>query len=96
MDVERLNQAGGAILQVLESQTYGWANAEALREITRLANEALSASDHHSDVAEKVASIKAFSAILYSARKHRAYDAGARSGADVVHSFILADASRLA
>ncbi len=91
LGVERVNRIGEWILRVLEAHT----GAEALREITQLANEALSASDHDEYVAKKVASIQSFAARLYSTPKH---DEGARTGEDgedVVRAHIYADATRL-
>ena len=96
MDVKRVNQAGEAIRAVVESHTYGWANSEALREVKRLADEALLASEHHSDVSVQVTAIKSWAAMLYSARKHRGYDQGSQTGADAVRRFIFSHARTLA
>jgi hypothetical protein len=76
----------------LKNYTPGWANVEALREITRLADEALSASNHDAYVSEKVTSIKSFAEVLYSTRKHQKYTRGSLSGADFVRSMIHEDA----
>lgn len=91
MDVGRVNRAGEAIRAVVESHTYGWANSEALREVKRLA-----ASEHHSDVSAEVTAIKSWAGILYSARKHRQYDQGSHTGADLVRSFVFDHARSLA
>jgi hypothetical protein len=95
-DCERVRKAGEAIQQTVESYTHGWANTEALREITRLADEALHASRHDGYIAEKVASIKSFASILYSPRKHQKYAQGTESGADRVKSTVYGYAHSLA
>jgi len=68
MDIQQVNETGKAIQKALEKNTCGWANTQALQEIEGLCDEALKFSDNSPYISEKVAGIKSFAAILYSAR----------------------------
>jgi hypothetical protein len=90
MDIVRVNKAGKAIQKVLVDNTYGWPHKQALLKIERLADEALKFSDNDHYVSEKVAGVKEFAAILYSARKHKKH-----GGAEKVRGLVNAYAYRL-
>jgi hypothetical protein len=92
---EKVRVLGEAIQKVLQEHPGGQPNVTALGQITALADEARHASGGDAYVCEKVSSIKSFSAILYSARKHRKYDEGFPNGSDKVRSFIFGYAQRL-
>lgn len=92
---ERVKKAGEAILELLQVHPGGCKNPEALAQITRLAQGAVSASEYDSYVSEKASSIKSFAAILYSERKHRKYDEKFPNGAEKVRSFIASAARAL-
>lgn len=93
---EKVRELGEAIQKVLEEHPGGQPNDAALRQITALADEARHASGSDGYICEKVSSIKSFSDILYSARKHRKYDEdGLPNGSDKVRSFIFGYAQRL-
>jgi hypothetical protein len=96
MDPDAVHKAGEAIIAALEEYTFGWANEEALNKVSRLADEAVYASGHHSYISEKATSIKSFAKILYSPRKHQKYAQGGQSGAERVRHIVYSDAYRLA
>jgi len=96
MDIAQVNRAGKAIIEALNKHAYGSKNAEALREITKLADDALYASEYNAYISEKAGSIKHYAGVLYSTRKHAALPQDDQIGAEGVHHFILSDASILA
>ena len=96
MDTAQVNSAGKAIIDALNRHAYGCKNTEALREITKLADDALYASDYNGYISERAGSIKHYACALYSARKHAALAQDDQTGAERVRQFILSDASILA
>ena len=96
MDTAQVNRAGKAIIEALNSHVYGCKNTEALREITKLADDALYAADFNGYVSERAGSIKHYAGVLYSERKHAALAQDNQTGAERVRQFILNDASVLA
>jgi hypothetical protein len=96
VDVDRVRDAGKAILEVLHREPGGSPNTEALAEIIRLANDALHASRSDGYVSGKVTKIKGYADILYSARKHRRFDSQFPDGANAVRSHLASAAGALA
>jgi len=96
MDIVQVNSAGKAIIEALNRHAYGHRNTEALREITKLADDALYASEYNGYISERAGSIKHYACVLYSERKHAAFAGDDQTGAERVHHFILSDARILA
>lgn len=90
MDGDRILAEVTAIESILKDSTKGWANTTAKSDIERRLWSIEHASGVGHGVGEKVASIRAWIEILFSARKHTRY-----GGPDKVELFIRHDLASL-
>jgi hypothetical protein len=96
---QRANAIYLQLAECLKANSCGGRNTEALRDMQILCdNLKLISSSFNEDAGylrDKASSLGGWAAILYSPRKHAAWDNPTESGADRVYHFILYDLARI-
>ena len=80
MNIENVRLIGEELKQVIKDHPYGCVNQAAMNDICALGNKAIFESGDHKYIREKVRGLKAEARLLYSKRKHLAYDTANMNG----------------
>lgn len=92
---EKLQEVAAKAKNAIQTNSHGWKNEDALREMRTLCSEMRFHAGVDAYASEKIVGLLSSAEILYSSRKHQKYDTPNESGADRVKFFCYSYASSI-